>query len=203
MLNSEYWNKEGAQKVFTHPICSEWLTRIEKNDVILDFGCGYGRLTPDPKQAGFSNIFSYDPSDVLIERAIRENPGAIYTSNAVDLLGKSFNLILCFALFTSCPTCDEQNELISQIDEFTRESSQLYISDYEIGDNQNYHDRYEQRELGIYGCFASGNVVFRHHQPGHFDNLLSNWRRINERKISSKSLNGNDINVHQYLFVKV
>lgn len=202
MLNTEYWNKEGAQKVFTHPICGEWITPIEKNAAILDFGCGYGRLTPDLRRVGFTNIFGYDASALLIERAIRENPGAVYTSNADDLLGKSFNLILCFALFTSCPTCDEQNGLISQIDEFTHESSLLYISDYEVGDNQSYHDRYEQRELSIYGCFASGNAVFRHHEPGHFDNLLLNWERINERKLRSNSLNGNDVVVHQYLYVK-
>lgn len=203
MLNTEYWNKEGAQKVFTHPICSEWLSQIDKNAAILDYGCGYGRLTPDLRRVGFSNIFGYDASDVLIKRAIRENSGATYASNAVDFLGKFFNLILCFALFTSCPKDGEQNELISQIDEFSHESSQLYISDYEIGDNQNYHDRYEQRELGIYGCFASGNVVFRHHESGHFDNLLPNWQRINERKIRSKSLNGNDVIIHQYLYVKL
>ena len=202
MLNTEYWNNEGAKKVFTHPVCSQWIKRVDTNAMILDLGCGYGRLTPDLKRLGFQNIFGYDTSDPLIERAVQDNPGATYTSNFSDLSSKSFDLVICFALFTSCPSCDEQNELISLINGSTHDASLLYISDYEIQDNMNYHNRYKQQKLDLYGCFASGNAIFRHHQSGHFDDLLANWRKIEERTLSGNSLNGNDVKVHQYLYVK-
>lgn len=103
MKNSEYWKNEGAQKVFTHPVISEWLTDIDKQESILDLGCGYGRLTPVLREEGFCAITAYDPSTPLIERASRENPGAVYTSDVNELLDGSFGLVLCFALFTSCP----------------------------------------------------------------------------------------------------
>ena len=136
MLNTEYWNNEGVKKVFTHPVYSEWLKSVDNSATILDFGCGYGRLTPDLKRLGFQNIFGYDASGPLIERAMHENPGATYTSNFSDLSSRSFDLIICFALFTSCPSCDEQNELISQINGSTRDASLLYISDYEVQDTE-------------------------------------------------------------------
>lgn len=202
MHNREYWDNDGVIKVFTHPLCIEWISRIQKNAAILDFGCGYGRLTPDLRRIGFSDIFGYDTSAPLISRAIRENPGATYTSSPIDFSGKFFDLVLCFALFTSCPSGSEQNGLISLINEVTHDSALLYISDYEIADNIGYHDRYEQCELDIYGCFTSGNAVFRHHEPTHFDKLLPNWGKLDDRKLSSNSLNGNEVIVHQYLYVK-
>lgn len=202
MQNTEFWNNEGVQKVFTHPICSEWLDGLDREASITDLGCGYGRLTPELRKEGFFNLFGYDFSVPLIERAIRENPKASYTSSVDALTGKSFDLILCFALFTSCPSAGDQSELVSLINSITQENALLYISDYETSDNPAYNDRYEQRELNIYGCFKTGTAIFRHHEAGHFDNLLLNWKRLKERTLSSKTLNGNEIKIHQYLYAK-
>lgn len=202
MQNTEYWNNEGVQKVFTHPVCSDWIENLGRKSSVLDFGCGYGRLTPDLRKEGFSDIFGYDFSAPMIERAIRENPGATYTSSVEALSGKPFDLIICFALFTSCPRSNEQIGLVSLINELSQENGLLYISDYETHDNPNYIDRYKERKLNTYGCFSSGNVVFRHHEPGHFDNLMNGWVRLKERSLSSKTLNGNNIIVRQYLYEK-
>ncbi len=202
MHNTEYWNTEGVQKVFTHPICSEWIENLDRKSSVLDFGCGYGRLTPALRKEGFSTIFGYDFSAPMIKRAIRENPGATYTSSAEVLSGRPFDLILCFALFTSCPRYKEQIELVTLINGLSKEDGLLYISDYETHDNPNYQDRYQQRRLNTYGCFSSGNAVFRHHAPGHFDNLMTGWIRLKERLLTSKTLNGNSIIIHQYLYKK-
>lgn len=202
MRNTDYWNNEGAQKVFTHPISLEWLAYLDRESSILDLGCGYGRLTPELKRLGFRNIIGFDSSPPLIERAFRENPGASYASELHALVDKSFNLVLCFALFTSCPLDLEQSELMCLINNHTNEDACLYISDYETDDNPHYGVRYEQRELNVYGCFRSETAIFRHHESGHFDNLLSSWIKLEERTLSSKTLNGNEITIHQYLYRK-
>lgn len=202
MQNTEYWNYEGAEKIFTHPVCPEWIACLDRKASVLDLGCGYGRLTPVLRDEGFSTIFGYDSSAPMIRRAVRENPGATYTASAAPLFGKTFDLILCFALFTSCPAAGEQSALVSLINGFSQDSTWLYISDYETRDNPNYRLRYEQRMLGIYGCFSSGKAVFRHHEPGHFDKLLPGWKRREEKALNSRTLNGNPIKVHQYLYAK-
>ena len=202
MKNTKYWNSEGLQKIFTHPLCPEWIARLDKNFSVLDLGCGYGRLTPDLMREGFSTIYGYDFSAPMIERAVLENPGAAYTSSAEDLSGMSFDLIVCFALFTSCPDTSAQIDLVSLINRLSCENGWLYISDYNTHDNPNYRDRYKQRRLNIYGCFSSGNAVFRHHEPGHFDRLMVGWDRLEERLLGSQTLNGNNVNVHQYLYKK-
>ncbi len=202
MLNTEYWNNEGVQKVFSHPVNAEWLTGLGRETSILDFGCGYGRLTSELKKEGFNNLFGYDFSNPLIERAKRENPGPLYTSNVTELSGKTFDLILCFALFTSCPSANGQAKLVSLINSLAKESTLLYISDYQTDDNPNYNERYEQQELNIYGCFKSGSAIFRHHKFGHFDNLFFAWRKLKDEMLSGKTMNGNKIVIHQYLYKK-
>jgi len=200
--NSEYWQNEGAHKVFTHPIQTAWLRDIARSASILDLGCGYGRLTPHLREQGFTLIHGYDSCAALLDRAIQENPGAVYTNNIDQLSGANFDLILCFALFTSCPTNGEQSKLVSLINSLTHNGTLLYISDYEIDDNPGYFKRYEQRLLDIYGCFQSETAIFRHHKPGHFDQLMPNWGKLQERTVDSKTLNGNEIMIHQYLYIK-
>lgn len=200
--NRAYWHTEGVQKTFTHPLDHQWLAPVDKNAPVLDLGCGYGRLTPRLTAWGFSDIIGFDFSAPLILRAVRENPGARYTHDARDLAGMSFGLVLCFALFTSCPDPLEQAHLESTIHRHSKRGALLYISDYETGDNPSYKDRYAQKELGIYGCFTSSGAVFRHHDPGHFDRMLPDWKKIGEQTLPSMTLNQNEIIIHQYLFQK-
>ncbi len=200
--NKRYWENEGAKKTFTHALSEDWLAGLSANALVLDVGCGYGRLTPELQKLGFTTIFGYDFSPALIERARHENPGAFYTSHIEDLTGKFYDLIICFALFTCCPTNEEQSQLVAMIDSLTQEGATLYISDYETSDNIHYIERYEQRELDLFGCFKSGPATFRHYQTGHFDRLLERWDMAMEQTQESRTLNGNAITIHQYLYIK-
>lgn len=202
MRNTEYWKNGGAKKIFSHPVCPDWLAGLDNKAAILDLGCGYGRLTPILRENGFTGITGYDPSLPLIERALRENPGATYTSDVSSLSSQAFDLILCFALFTSCPLDAEQNELTALINTVSHIKTRLYISDYETQDNPLYFERYEECKHGIYGCFASGPAFFRHHAHGHFDALLPGWKKMRETAFEGASLHNNAVTIHQYLFEK-
>ncbi|MBU0755878.1 MAG: class I SAM-dependent methyltransferase [Planctomycetes bacterium] len=200
--NQNYWMNEGVKKTFTHSLSADWLAGINANANIIDIGCGYGRLTPELQQLGFTSLYGYDFSHPLIERAKQENPGASYTTDVEDLRGRCYDLVICFALFTCCPSDTEQSQIVSLIDSITQDCATLYISDYETGDNPHYNDRYDQRELNLFGCFRSGAATFRHHDAGHFGSLLEHWNIAEERTQESRTLNGNPITIHQYLYTK-
>lgn len=202
MKNSEFWKKQGIQKVFTHPLCREWTACLDKKSCVLDFGCGYGRLTPVLQEDGFSDICGYDSSPAMIDRAKKENPGALYSNEFHSLSYRTFDLILCFALFTSVPCPEEQKNLVSLIEKVCGNKTGLYISDYETIDNPVYQKRYQERRLDVYGCFSSGDGIFRHHEPGHFDKLFPAWRKRHEKSLESRTMNGNNIIIHQYLFTR-
>ena len=201
--NIKYWQNEGAQKTFTHEIEMEWIENINKASQILDLGCGYGRITTELYKKGFENIIGFDPSVPLIERAINENPGPVYTADEKIFERIHFDLIICFAIFTSCPANEEQAELKKLIDMHTIDGALIYISDCITADNPHYNERYEERKLSTYGCFASGeNGIFRHHELNHFDDMFSNWTKLKEHKVDSKTFNRNDIIISQYLYKK-
>lgn len=87
------------------------------------------------------------------------------------------------------------------IEDQTNNFSCLYISDYLTSENPHYSARYDQRQLGIYGCFGSSeSAVFRHHEPDCLTLLFPEWNLVNIRTYGGKTLNGNDINMTQFLF---
>ena len=202
-MNSYYWETEGATKTFTHDLSQEWIEEIPLETNVLDMGCGYGRVAKQLHVLGFKNIIGYDPSVTMISRAIIENPGPQYTSKIEELSKQKYGLVICFALFTSCPEPEGQAGIKKNIEKQTETSSCLYISDYLISTNPHYSEKYEQRELGIYGCFGTKEtVIFRHHEAEHFSNLFSGWTQIKKRNVAGKTLNGNTINMSQLLYKK-
>lgn len=202
MADRNYWDSDGQNKTFAHDIYGEWLTGIDRSYSVLDLGCGYGRLTKTLTQSGFNNITGFDTSTRMIDRARRENPGIRYLNNSAALGSNRFDLVICFAVFTSNPAPEDQAGLVSFINDHTHQTSLLYISDYETADNPHYTPRYKQNKLDTYGCFESSKSVFRHHAPGHFSELFDNWKKINERTADSITMNGNSITIHQYLYEK-
>ena len=200
MINKDYWEQEGAKKKFTHKIQESWLTGLEYDISILDYGCGYGRITKQLYNTGFKNIIGYDTSLSLIQKADLENPGPRYTTR-LDF-SNAYDLIICFALFTSCPTNKEQINIIDNINRLSHSSSKLFVSDYLTTDNPEYSARYNENNLGIYGCFVSGGGIFRHHKPEYFSGLFKDWFLQKELSVLLKTLNGNPVTAHQYLFSK-
>lgn len=201
MTNEIYWEEEGSKKTFTHPLQKSWISNLDRNIAIIDYGCGYGRATKELYDLGFKNIVGYDPSENLIVRAKSKNPGPYYTTELAETA--KFDLVICFGLFTSCPTDVEHSKIMKSINTISHTSSLLFVSDYLTTENPDYSERYNESVLGIYGCFMSGNGIFRHHEPEYFSGLFQNWKLKSEIRITIKSLNDNSIIAHQYQFSKL
>jgi len=203
-MNKTYWDNVGVNKTFTHVVYDEWLQNIPFDTNILDFGCGYGRITKQLLDRGYKNIIGYDQSNQMIRKARAENRGPYYTTSIREISKQKFGLVICFALFTSCPKPEDQGNIKNTIESLTEESAYLYISDYFTSQNTHYSEKYEQKKLGIYGCFGDEQtVVFRHHKNEHFDSLFPRWSLICSRNLAGRTLNGNHINISQILYKKV
>ena len=106
---------------------------VDKNAVILDDGCGYGRLS-ELFATGFTQITGADTCSAFVGRGLALHPElnllTIQNSSSLPFKDHSFDLILLFAVLTCIPANSAQLELIRQLHDQLRPGGVLYISDY-------------------------------------------------------------------------
>jgi SAM-dependent methyltransferase len=60
MDHALYWETAGATKTFTHPLRADWRATVSPDSRVLDYGCGYGRLTAELADHGFEQTLGVD-----------------------------------------------------------------------------------------------------------------------------------------------
>ncbi|GIH02743.1 hypothetical protein Rhe02_08100 [Rhizocola hellebori] len=148
-----YWNTAGAAKVFTHPLDRSWLGGVDRGARVVDYGCGYGRLTAELADAGFSNVTGVDVSQALIGRARQQNPAlhfyALTDPPTLHEPTDSVDVVLLFAVLTCVPSDDDQRRLIDELARVLRPGGLLYISDsgqLRPGSRTHVDSRHDERQ---------------------------------------------------------
>ncbi|MGX1977031.1 class I SAM-dependent methyltransferase [Streptomyces kronopolitis] len=167
-----FWETTGSAKTFTHPLDPALLEEYVPHGArVLDYGCGYGRLTAELAGRGYRSVRGVDVSAALIARGRREHP-------ELDLLrwggfplpfeDGAFDAALLFAVLTCVPEDADQKAIAGELGRLVRPGGLLYLSDVPLQDdalNQERYRRYAERH-GTYGVFETPDGgVFRHHPP--------------------------------------
>jgi len=194
----EYWNRVANDKEFTHPLDYDLVsTHFDKKHKVLDYGCGYGRITGELHDRGYHRIVGVDTSLELINRGTTRYPHLglrhIDDVTALDQVGNDFDAAILFAVLTCIPNNDGQCELIQKLRSVLRPGGLLYISDYYL-----QHDKQEAGKYGFlddnpqnYGVFTlPEGVTFRHHPREWVMTLLGDFDIIVENGISVTTMNG-------------
>jgi SAM-dependent methyltransferase len=194
----EYWNSVAEIKTFTHPIDIELLNRFfKKQSVIIDFGCGYGRIVKQLTDLGFENVLGYDTSKELITRGIQENNLSLFhIENPVELPldANSVDCILLFAVLTCIPSNDGQEKLIDLLLSKLKKGGIIYISDYYLQEKSVEVERYEylNGDPSNFGVFKlPEGATFRHHTKEWIKTLTKNFEILIENPLVVKTMNGN------------
>lgn len=192
-----YWNGEGANKTFSHPLDLGWLrSRLSLDARILDVGCGYGRLMHPLLKSGFTHLHGVDPSEALIQRARREVPGVRFDCAdpaRLPAAAASADLVLLFAVLTCIPEDAAQEALVSELDRVLRPGGLLYVSDLLLQTDARNVARYAAfaPRYGQYGVFeTSDGAVCRHHEPGWFDRLFAGFEVVERADVEVATMNG-------------
>jgi SAM-dependent methyltransferase len=202
----EYWNSVAEIKTFTHPLDIELLNRIlNKQSVIVDFGCGYGRIVKQLVDFGFENVSGYDTSKELIERGISGNSLPLFhIENPVELPleNNSVDCILLFAVLTCIPSNDGQEKLIDLLFSKLKKGGIIYISDYYIQENSVEVRKYEYlngdpNNFGVFKLLEG--ATFRHHTKEWIEKLTENFEIFIEKRLSVKTMNGNSADGFQII----
>jgi len=201
---SEFWNQSAASKVFSHPLDHARFARAMARDaVILDYGCGYGRLCGELAGCGFSRVLGVDYSTDMIAAARRGWPQldfSVVDGYALPLATANVDAVLLFAVLTCIPSDAAQRKLIAEISRVLKPGGLLVVSDYPLQHDARNLQRYAacEAEFGRYGTFrlADGGVV-RHHAREWFRELLADFVIEEEIDVKATTMNGNPTQIVQ------
>ncbi len=75
MTQKKYWNTVAEKKEFTTPFHFEEFAKfVNKEGIILDVGCGYGRTLEQLNLEGYGNLIGIDFSEKMIQRGKEKYP---------------------------------------------------------------------------------------------------------------------------------
>ena len=191
-----YWDRKAAQATFTHPLHLPWLAALPKQARILDYGCGYGRVLAELRDAGWRNGVGVDFSAAMIERGRRDHPGLDLRSVSGTRVAEpdgAFAAALLFAVLTTMPGDAEQAAVMAEIQRVLAPGGWLYLSDYLLQDDERSLARYRagQARHGVLGVWdREDGGVFRHQTREALDRLLAGFEVVAERQVQTVTFSG-------------
>jgi SAM-dependent methyltransferase len=205
----DYWNTEGPQKSFGHPLnlqrLSEWLS---PDSCILDFGCGYGRSLGELFNSGYCNLIGIDFSPAMIAAARARYPQITFQavqSSTIPLSDASVDGALLFSVLTCVPTDEGQRAIVGELRRVLRPGGLLYISDLWLQADERNLARYARDEpkYGMYGVFdLPEGVTVRHHDPEWIQTLTRDFEMVALDDIEVLTMNGNPAKAFQWFGLK-
>ncbi|GAA2087263.1 prolyl oligopeptidase family serine peptidase [Streptomyces albiaxialis] len=195
----------GAGHTFTHTLDRALLeAHVPRTARVLDYGCGYGRLTAELTELGYPDVVGIDPSAALIARGHREHPGLPLVHHAELPLpyGEGhFDAALLFVILNVIPTDAAQHALLAELARVLRPGGVLYVSEVPLQSDDFHVRRYVEharsvREAGgsaPYGLFGTPDGgYFRHHPPEHLRAMLGahGFEVVEERADRVSGLHG-------------
>lgn len=202
---ANYWNEIGPTKSFAHPIDVEALKRwVQPDGRILDYGCGYGRVTGILAGSGFKNLIGVDPAPAMIAAARRNHPSIAFEVLAdppeIALPNASVDAVLLVAVLTCIPESAAQRRTIEGISRVLRPGGILYVSDMRLQTDARNLERYarDESKYGVYGVFdLDEGITVRHHHSAWIESLLSDYEVLVLHDVEAQTMNGNAAKLFQ------
>lgn len=151
-------------------ICEEMLG--DRSSIIIDAGCGYGRVLAELEQLGYRSLWGFDLSSHMIERATRSLK---YSSLQVGALPDHVpalpqaDCVLMLTVLNSIVDDRVARESFRTIANTLRPSGLLVVDDYPLIPTSEYGERYlENLKHDSIGIFKGNRgQLFRHRCAAH------------------------------------
>ncbi|WP_035796493.1 class I SAM-dependent methyltransferase [Clostridium akagii] len=202
----EYWDRVAIDKNFTTPFQIELFSQVvDKEDKILDVGCGYGRTLNELYLQGFKNLFGIDFSEKMVKRGTEQFSGlnlCVKRGKNLPYEDNSFDSIILFAVLTCIAKDEEQVFLMKEIKRVLKPKGILYINDFLLNTDERNEKRYKiyENKYKKYGVFElPEGAVLRHHDIKWIKEIISDYNDIKLETVTYTTMNGNKSNGFYYL----
>jgi ubiquinone/menaquinone biosynthesis C-methylase UbiE len=201
-----FWDGAAAEKRFQHPLRADWLAQHMAGRVILDCGCGYGRLLSELAKSEQWDVVGTDFSVGMLKRCTADGSRLFRLVQSdgrmLPFRDRSFDGVLLFTLLTCMPWDSQQRELLSEVKRVLRPRGLVYISDLLLNTDARNVERYERfaNECGSYGTFKlSEGAVVRHHREEWIRLLTYGFTQLQYEQFVVTTMNGNHSAAFQFL----
>ncbi|CEO40952.1 class I SAM-dependent methyltransferase [Photobacterium kishitanii] len=100
---------------------------------VLDFGCGYGRITSQIYELGYSKIVGVDSSKEMINRGLSEYPELdlrYLLDDALPFFDSEFDSIVTCAVFTCIPEQSVRETVLSELRRVLKPNGVIYLAEF-------------------------------------------------------------------------
>ena len=203
----DYWNEAAATKEFTTPFQLDLFAGlVSREALVLDLGCGYGRILNDLHSAGYRRLIGQDFSPDMIARGRRLFPHlelAVSPEDGLGLADGSVDAVILAAVLTCIISDEEQAALLDRIRRVLKPGGILYINDFLLNTDGRNLERYarDEAKFGCYGVFElPEGAAVRHHEAGRLrTELLAPFEELRFERVVYTTMNGNQSNGFYYL----
>ncbi len=206
MLQKEYWDRVSETKNFTTPFqAEEFAEYVEKDALIADIGCGYGRTLAELYAMGYRNLVGFDISDGMIRRGRKLHPFLdlrVMEEGKTGLADSSADAVILFAVLTCIPADDDQKRLVREVRRILKPGGILYVNDFLLNSDERNRSRYDRYAAGYgtYGVFElPEGAAVRHHSEEHVEKLLRDFTKLRYGHLTFTTMNGNRSNGFFYI----
>ncbi|MBB3187516.1 class I SAM-dependent methyltransferase [Microbacter margulisiae] len=198
---TDYWNKVSNDKEFTTRLDMSLIDKfVDKEALIVDYGCGYGRTLNELYLHGYRNLLGFDYASAMIQRGQREYPYLNLQTcqdNKIACEADSVSLVILFAVLTCIIDNDKQEELINEIIRVLKPGGMIYINDFLINSDDRNLERYRMYagKYNTYGVFElPEGAVLRHHEESWITTLTEQFKKEHYQRITFQTMNGHTSN---------
>ncbi|AZV58238.1 class I SAM-dependent methyltransferase [Clostridium sp. AWRP] len=205
MEQKEYWNLAAEKKEFTTPFhFKEFAKFVDKKDIILDVGCGYGRTLNQLYGEGYHNLIGIDFSENMIERGKKQYPYLdlrLKQGKAIDMEDNCFDAVILFAVLTCIIDNAEQIALLKEIERVLKPNGIIYINDFLLNADERNLNRYQLfKDKYQYGVFElPEGAVVRHHDIKWVEQCVNSFEKLILKQVVYTTMNGNNSNGYYFI----
>lgn len=183
MQAQHYWNEIGSKKVFEDPLYLEKFSPfLSKEDMIVEYGCGYGRMLRMLKDAGYEKLVGFDFAPNMIVRGKEENPDLdlrlLEQNGVIPLKSQSADAIVMSTVLCCITKDQELHSLIEEISRVLKQGAVLYMTDFLVCGHERYQERYQKglEQFGAWGIYTTAeNLTVRHYTSQAILELLRSF----------------------------